>query len=96
MPGRFAVWQAEPVTVDAPPTAPHPLDPLTVDEVKAATAAWRDDPRIPDDVLVHVGSLYEPPKPELLDFASGTPVNRRVRYLLRSKSTGIVTCATPR
>jgi Cu2+-containing amine oxidase len=52
------------VTNDAAPASPHPLDPLTDEEVKAATAAWRADPRIPDDALVHVGSLYEPPKPE--------------------------------
>jgi primary-amine oxidase len=58
--------------------------------VKAATAAWRSDPRIPDDALVHVGALYEPPKAELVSFRSGAPVNRRVRYLLRSKSNGVV------
>ena len=75
------------MTTDAPPGAPHPLDPLTEDEVKAATAAWRADSRIPGDVLVHVASLYEPPKSELLAFAPGVPVDRRVRYLLRSKST---------
>jgi primary-amine oxidase len=77
------------VTNDAVPTSPHPLDPLTEEEVKAATAAWRADPRIPDDVMVHVGSLYEPPKPELLSFSPGEPVDRRVRYLLRSRATGV-------
>jgi primary-amine oxidase len=77
------------VTVDATPTAPHPLDPLTEDEVRAATAVWKADPRIPDDVLVHVGGLYEPPKAELASWRPGEGVDRRVRYLLRSKSTGI-------
>ncbi len=75
------------MTIDASPTAAHPLDPLTVEEVNAATAAWRADPRIPDDVLVHVAALYEPPKPELLAHSPGMPVDRRVRYLLRSKRT---------
>jgi len=77
------------VTRDAVPTSPHPLDPLTEDEVTAATAAWRSDPRVPDDVIVHVGHLYEPPKGELLAFLPGDPVDRRVRYLLRSPATGV-------
>jgi primary-amine oxidase len=76
------------MTRDASPTTPHPLDPLTEAEVHTATAAWRADPRIPDDVLVHVGTLFEPPKADLLAFRPGGPVNRRVRYLLRSKSSG--------
>jgi primary-amine oxidase len=77
------------VTRDASPTAPHPLDPLTEAEVTAATAAWRSDPRVPDDVIVHVGHLYEPPKAELLAVIPGDRVDRRVRYLLRSPSTGV-------
>jgi primary-amine oxidase len=78
------------MTCDATPDSPHPLDPLTEAEVSAATAAWRADPRIPDDVVVHVGTLWEPPKAELLTFAAGAPVDRRVRYLMRSPSSGVV------
>jgi primary-amine oxidase len=77
------------VTRDATPSAPHPLDPLTEADVSAATAAWRADPRIPDDVIVHVGHLYEPPKSELLKVSTGAPIDRRVRYILRSPGSGI-------
>jgi primary-amine oxidase len=76
------------VTRDATPGAAHPLDLLTVAEVGAASAAWRGDARIPSGVLVHVVCLYEPPKAELLSWTPGTPVDRRVRYLLRDPATG--------
>ena len=48
------------VTTDAAATQPHPLDPLTMDEVRAANAIWRADERIPDQVVVHVGASTSP------------------------------------
>jgi primary-amine oxidase len=77
------------MTTAAPGDAPHPLDPLTVDEVRTATAVWRADDRIPADTIVHVAALYEPSKTELAAHTPGGPVDRRVQYLLRSPSSRV-------
>jgi primary-amine oxidase len=75
------------MTVDADPTAPHPLDPLTEDEVKRATAALRADPSLPEAAPCCMVALHEPPKSELLAFRPGDPVDRWVRYLLYDKGS---------
>lgn len=77
------------MTTEAPPTQPHPLDPLTIDEVRAANAIWRADERIPERVVVHVGALHEPTKDELAAHEPGAAVDRRIRYLLRCPENGI-------
>ena len=77
------------MTTEASPAGPHPLDPLTVDEVRAATALWRVDDRIPADTIVHVAALYEPSKDELAAHVPGSPVDRKVQYLLRSPSSRV-------
>jgi primary-amine oxidase len=77
------------VTTEASPAQPHPLDPLTIEEAEAAAAIWRADERIPEQVVVHVGALHEPTKDELAAHEPGSPVDRRVRYLLRCPRSGI-------
>jgi primary-amine oxidase len=73
------------MTVDADPSAPHPLDPLTEDEVRAATAALKADARIPDTALCATVALHEGPKDHVLAHRPGDPVDRRVRYHLYDK-----------
>jgi primary-amine oxidase len=77
------------MTTEAAPAGPHPLDPLTADEVRTATGVWRADPRIPQDTIVHVAALFEPSKDELAAHVPGSPVDRRVQYLLRSPSSRV-------
>ena len=73
------------MTTDADPSAPHPLDPLTEDEVRAATAALRADGRIPSTAVCATVALHEGPKDVVLAHRPGDPVNRCVRYHLYDK-----------
>lgn len=82
------------MTRDADPTAPHPLDPLTAEEVSAATAALRADARVPAGALCAVVVLHEPPKDELLAHEPGDTVDRRVDYVLHDPAGGGALTAT--
>ena len=64
------------------PTAPHPLDALTSDEVSRAVAVIAADPRFEvDAAFVHV-RLHEPDKAAVLGYEPGGPVDREVEALL--------------
>lgn len=58
--------------------ASHPLDPLSKDEITAATAALKGDPRLADATIPLV-TLDEPEKDAILEWRSGTPIPRRAR-----------------
>ena len=76
------------MTTEADPRAPHPLDPLTVEEVRTATDVWRSDPRIPQDAIVHVATLFEPDKNELATHVAGTVLVSRLRWRTCSLDRG--------
>jgi primary-amine oxidase len=64
------------------PTAAHPLDALTADEVSRAVAVIAADPRFEvDAAFVHV-RLHEPDKAAVLGHEPGAPVDREVEALL--------------
>jgi primary-amine oxidase len=62
--------------------APHPLDPLTADEVRQAVGVIAADPRFEvDAVFVHL-RLHEPDKAVVLAHEAGATVDREVEALL--------------
>lgn len=58
--------------------AAHPLDPLTVDEIRAAVAAARSDVRLTHAAFPLV-TLHEPPKPAVLSWQPGQALPRQAR-----------------
>lgn len=56
---------------------PHPLDPLSPDELQAAAAIMRAHPAFPKDGLFPLLDLKEPTKDELASFEAGTPLDRK-------------------
>ena len=55
--------------------ASHPLDPLSADELRAATRAMRADPRHKEALFPQI-ALREPAKTEVLAWQPGEPVKR--------------------
>ena len=74
--------------------APHPLDPLSADEIKEAASIIRAD--LPEGERVRFALLYleEPPKEKVNGFTPGDPISRRVRATLLNRSDGSVCEAT--
>jgi primary-amine oxidase len=76
------------VTEPSAPTAtavradPHPLDPLTADEVRGAVAAARATGRLADEARFASITLLEPPKDQVLAFEPGDRVDRHVRMTI--------------
>jgi primary-amine oxidase len=58
--------------------ASHPLDPLSADELRAATRAMRADPRLKEALFPQI-ALREPAKAEVLAWRPGEPVKRQAR-----------------
>jgi primary-amine oxidase len=65
---------------------PHPLDPLSAEEVAEATRVLRAARGLGGDAIFSYVSLAEPPKHEVLRHAPGDPLERRAHILLRSRS----------
>ncbi len=79
------------MTLTAPGTARtalepalHPLEPLSAEEISAASAVLRADERFPDGTRFVFVELAEPPKQELFAWAPGSSWDRRAAVLLRS------------
>jgi primary-amine oxidase len=75
--------------VAGPPSsarAAHPLDPLTADEIRAATEIMRADARLADAMLPFI-SVQEPAKADVLAWRPGQPIVRRARAMATT-STG--------
>jgi primary-amine oxidase len=66
--------------VSGAPTQAHPLEPLSVDELEAAAAAYRRDRGV-DDVLFSTITLCEPAKRDLLGYSPGDPIDRRAEIV---------------
>ncbi|HYZ07106.1 MAG TPA: primary-amine oxidase [Pseudonocardiaceae bacterium] len=66
----------------------HPLARLSADEIRVARAVLDGAGLVTDATRFAVLALEEPPKQEVLAFAPGDPVNRRVRAVLLDSDTG--------
>jgi len=64
----------------------HPLEPLTVEEVKAAAALVRADGRWNQQSLFVRISLNEPPKEAVLGYKYGQPIDRQAFVILRDRA----------
>ena len=73
-------------TVERPvATGPHPLDPLTSEEVEAASSLLKSERGLGDGVrFVYIG-LKEPPKSVVLEHQPGAPFDREAFLLLRDR-----------
>jgi primary-amine oxidase len=63
-------------------TSPHPLDPVSADEIRAAVALVAGDDRYETDFVVVHARLREPAKADALAHDDGAPVDREVEVLL--------------
>ena len=80
------------MTQTARPTAvSHPLAALSADEITAAVALARTDPRITEAARFAYVGLVGPTRHELRAWAPGTPVDRRVRCMVVCDPTARVT-----
>jgi primary-amine oxidase len=76
---------------DAPPPAtPHPLDPLSAGEVRAAAAILRSQAELTPATRFVMISLAEPPKPPGLDFGRGPAPDRAAHIITYDKAAGLI------
>ncbi|WP_255621500.1 primary-amine oxidase [Pseudonocardia sp. DSM 110487] len=68
---------------------PHPLDPLGHEEIRLARKILADDGVLASSTRVAYLGLVEPPKPDVLAFCEGDPVERLVRALLLDLATEV-------
>jgi primary-amine oxidase len=79
-------------TVDRPGTrTQHPLDPLSAEEVEAASAILKRERGLTEDTRFVYVTLREPPKPAVLAYEPGDAVEREARIVLRDRARRI-TC----
>jgi primary-amine oxidase len=64
----------------------HPLDPLTAQEIEQAVALVQAEGRLSDRARFATVALAEPAKPDVLAFAPGDPVRRRVELVVLDKA----------
>ena len=67
----------------------HPLEPLSKEEVQAAVAIVRADPRMTPTTRFVGVTLHEPPKEEVLQYAPGRPAERQAAVILLDSKTGV-------
>src|SRR5262245_40598525 len=60
----------------SPENAPHPLDPLTENEITVAAETLKAYETFPKEALFSTIVLHEPPKHEVLEFKPGMPFRR--------------------
>jgi primary-amine oxidase len=56
---------------------PHPLDPLSAEEIRLARSVVRQLPALSGDICFPSIRLFEPPKESIRDFGAGFPVERQ-------------------
>ena len=66
---------------DRPAGTPHPLDPLTADEIRAAVAVLRRERGVGDGWRFASIELREPAKAVVRDFTPGTPIEREAEVI---------------
>ncbi|AEW97414.1 MULTISPECIES: primary-amine oxidase [Streptomycetaceae] len=79
--------QAGPHTAAARP-APHPLDPLTAEEITAARRVLAEAGKVTDDTRFPLVLLDEPDRHAVTAHRDGDPVPRRLRVTLLDAATG--------
>src|SRR2546430_9271194 len=67
-------------------TARHPLDPLSADEIEAASALLRRERRLADTARFVFITLHEPDKATVLGFAPGDAIARRAFVIIRERA----------
>ena len=75
-------------------TATHPLEPLSAEEISAATEILRSEQRLGDGHRFVSVVLHEPPKEKVLGFRDGDPVEREAFAVLLDKADGATYEAT--
>jgi primary-amine oxidase len=68
------------------PTATHPLEPLTSEEIRAAVSVLKEQRSLSALVRFVSVTLHEPKKSEVLAFQPGDPLVRRAFLVLLDKS----------
>ncbi len=76
----LAGQQATPPVPSGARVASHPLDPLTVDEIRRATETAKADQRLSSATFPSI-ALLDPPKADVLAWQGGQPLVRRARVL---------------
>ncbi|HEY8642556.1 MAG TPA: primary-amine oxidase [Candidatus Dormibacteraeota bacterium] len=64
----------------------HPLDPLTADEVTAASQILKREQGLKESARFVTIALKEPAKPSVLAFKDGDPIDRQASIVLRERS----------
>jgi primary-amine oxidase len=64
----------------------HPLDPLTADEITAASAILKREQGLAETARFVSISLREPAKPAVLAFKAGEPIDRQAFIVLRERA----------
>ena len=70
--------------------SPHPLDPLSPDELDAIVSALRTAGLIDHRHLISMLQLHEPPKPEVLAWRPGDAATRAARVTLWDRSAAAI------
>ena len=70
---------------------PHPLDPLTSEEIAAARAVLEEAGLLGESIRVPMLLPFEPSKAELAAWRPGSPIDRRVDATLLDVATGVAT-----
>jgi primary-amine oxidase len=65
---------------------PHPLEPLTSDEIAAAADVLRRERNLAEEVMFVSISLHEPPKEVVLGYEDGAHIDRQAFVVLRDRA----------
>jgi primary-amine oxidase len=76
--------------VDQQDAAPHPLEPLTADEITSAVAILRREQELADTVRFSTVELQEPTKEEVLGWPESGPLTRQAFVILWDRADGAV------
>jgi primary-amine oxidase len=68
----------------------HPLDPLTIDEVRTAVSIVRSERQVYEHFRIPTVVLHEPPKADVQQFQMGDPIPRHAFLVLLDNQTGTV------
>ncbi len=67
-------------------TARHPLDPLSAEEIEAASGLLRSQKGLADTARFVYVTLHEPDKASVLGFRPGDPIDRRAFAIIRERA----------
>jgi primary-amine oxidase len=67
------------------PAAAHPLDPLSAEEVAAASRLLREQQKLEPSARFVSIALHEPPKADVAEFEPGAPIEREALLVVRER-----------